>query len=239
MSENIDIEDVYARTKLLIGTDNINRLKNSKVCILGIGGVGSYTLESLARIGIGNIIIVDKDVVDITNINRQIIATTKNIGQIKVDIAKKRINDINPSINVIAKYIDINKDNIKDIITDDIDYVIDCIDDFDSKISVIEYCYNNIIKVISSMGMANKLNPLDIRVADINKTMQCKLAKKVRKRLKELNINKLKVVYSIEETKKINTDLIIDSKLGSVSFVPSTAGLILASEVIKDLTINI
>ena len=238
MNENINLEKIYDRTKLILGNDKFHKLKNVKIVILGIGGVGSYTLEALARVGIGNIVIVDKDIVDITNINRQLIATTKTIGLKKVDVAKERIKDINPNINVIEKYLTINKDNIKDIITEDVSYVIDCIDDFEAKIEAIEYCYTNNIKIISSMGMANKLNPLDIKVADINKTIQCKLAKKVRKRLKELNVNKLKVAYSIEETKKINKELIIDSNLGSVSFVPSVAGLIIASEVVKDLTIN-
>ena len=238
MSEDINIEDVYARTKLLLGNNKVNIIKNSKIVILGLGGVGSYTVEALARIGIGNITIVDKDVVDITNINRQLIATTKTIGQKKVDIAKSRINDINPNINVVEKYLNVDENNINQIINDDVDYVIDCIDDFDAKINVAQFCYKNKIKIISSMGMANKLNPLNIKVADINKTIQCKLAKKIRKKLKELHVNKLKVVYSVEETKEIHQDLIIDSRLGSVSFVPSVAGLIIASEVVKDLTID-
>ena len=231
-----NLEEIYVRTKLLIGKENFLKLNKANIVILGIGGVGGFVLESIARMGVGNITIVDKDIVDISNINRQIIATTKTIGLSKVDVAKKRINEINPSINVIEKCLNITEDNIKEIITEKIDYVIDSIDDFNAKISVIKYCKVNNIKIISSMGMANKLDPLRIKIADINKTTQCKLAKKVRKKLKELNIKKLKVIYSDEETIEIDKNIITDSKLGSISFVPSVAGLVIASEVFKDLT---
>ena len=236
--ENINVENIYARTKLLLGKEKLDKIKNSKVVILGLGGVGSYTLEALARIGIGNITIADKDIVDITNINRQLIATTKTIGLNKVDVAKKRVKEINPNIKITELLTKVSNENISNIIEDDVDYVIDCIDDFEAKIAVMKYCYDNNIKIISSMGMANKTNPLDIKVSDINKTIMCKLAKKVRKTLKTLNVKKLKVVYSVEETKQIDQTEKIDTILGSVSFVPSVAGLILASEVVKDLTIN-
>lgn len=234
MDSNVDLNNIYNRTEMLLGSDKLNVLKSSKVLLLGIGGVGSFVLEALARVGIMNITIVDKDIVDITNINRQIIATTKTIGMYKVNVAKERVLNINPNITVTDIKLNLNSENISNIIDDTYDYVIDCIDDFKAKISVIEYCYDNNIKIISSMGMANKLNPLNIKVSDIFKTSQCKLAKKVRKTLKELHIEKLKVVYSVEETKEILTTN-NDGILGSVSFVPSVAGLIIASEIVKDL----
>lgn len=230
----VDLSNIYNRTEMLIGKDNLNILNNANILILGIGGVGSYVLESLARVGIGNITIVDKDVIDVTNINRQIIATTSSVGLNKVDVAKDRVYDINSNIKLKTLKEKISVDNIDKIISNEFNYVIDCIDDFKAKIEVIKYCYDNDIKIISCMGMANKLNPLDIRVDDINKTTQCKLAKKVRKELKSLNVSKLKVVYSVENTRELLVDN-DESILGSVSFVPSTAGLVIASEVIKDI----
>lgn len=227
---SLNIDDIYQRTKLVIGNEALEKLKKSKVCICGIGGVGSYTLEALARIGIGNITIIDKDKVDITNINRQIIAAVNNVDKPKVICAKERINEINPNIKVEGLEIFIDEENIKEHIDGSYDYVVDAIDTINSKVSLIKHCYENNIKIISCMGMGNKMNPLDIKVADIYKTSVCPLAKIMRKRLKEDNIKKLKVVYS-EEIPIKNAEGI----LGSVSFVPSTAGLIIASEVVKDI----
>ena len=230
MSKDINIHDIYNRTEIVLGKENVEKIKSSKVCICGIGGVGSYSMEALARIGVGNITIIDKDKVDVTNINRQLIAMVDNVDKPKVNIAKERIKSINPSINVDTHEIFISKDNISEYIDNTYDYVIDAIDSVDSKVALIKYCYENGIKIISSMGMANRINPLDIRVADIYKTKMCPLAKIMRKRLKEINIKKLKVVYSEEEAIKTNTTV-----LGSISFVPSVAGLVIASEVIKDI----
>ena len=205
-------------------------LKNANVCICGIGGVGSYTLEALARVGIGNITIIDKDDVDITNINRQLIATVETVGKAKVEEAKKRINDINPSIKISSIKEFITPDNVSEYINQNYDYVIDAIDSVESKIAIIKICKEKNIKVISSMGMANRIDPLKIKIADIFKTEVCPLAKVVRKRLRQEGIKQVKVVYSAEEAIKP-----LSKELGSVSYVPSVAGLVIASEVVKDL----
>jgi len=227
---NLNIDDIYQRTKLVIGSEALEKLKKSKVCICGIGGVGSYVIEALARIGIGNIIVIDKDKVDVTNINRQIIATVNNVDKPKVICAENKIKEINPNIKVEVVETFINEENIKESIDSSFDYVIDAIDTINSKVSLIKYCYESNINIISCMGMGNKMNPLDIKVADIYKTSVCPLAKIMRKRLKEENVKKLKVVYSEEIPIKNNEGI-----LGSVSFVPSVAGLIIASEVVKDI----
>ena len=224
------MEEIYQRTELLLGKENLTKIKNSNVCIVGIGGVGSYTLEALARVGVGRITIIDKDIIDVTNINRQLIATSENIGKIKVDEAKKRINSINPKIEITAFQTFIDENNIDEYITNRFDYVVDAVDSVNAKIAIIKKCKELGIKVISCMGTANKLEPLSLKIADISKTEVCPLAKVVRKKLKEEKINKVKVLYSTELPKKNNSKI-----LGSVSFVPSTAGLIIASEVVKDL----
>ena len=224
------MEEIYNRTRLVIGDEKLQRIKNANVCICGIGGVGSYTLEAIARIGVGKITIIDKDDVDITNINRQLIATVDNVGKAKVEEAKKRITSINPNIQITAIKDNIDAINISKYITQDLEYVIDAIDSVDSKIAIIKECKKKNIKIISSMGMANRLDPLQIKVADISKTEVCPLAKVVRKRLKDEGIGKVKVVFSTENVIKTAS-----KELGSVSFVPSTAGLIIASEVIKDI----
>lgn len=226
----MNLEDIYQRTELLLGKEKLELLKNAKVCVFGVGGVGSYVVEALARIGVGNIVIVDKDVVDVTNINRQLIALSTNVGLPKVDVCKKRISEINPSICVTAINSFVDKSNVRDYITEDLDYVVDAIDTVESKIDIIKRCKELNVKIISSMGMANRLDPLKLKVQDISKTEVCPLAKVVRKRLKEERISKVKVIYSTETAIKTNS-----KTLGSVSFVPSVAGLVIASEVVKDL----
>lgn len=228
----MELENIYSRTEIVLGNQAIEKLKNANVCICGIGGVGSYALEALARIGIGNITIIDKDIVDVTNINRQIIATVDTVGNSKVDVALKRINSINPDINVHPIQVFVDENNVNEYITDKFDYVIDAIDSVDSKVALIKRCKEINVPVISSMGTANKLDPLKLKVTDISKTEMCPLAKIVRKRLRAEGIEKVKVVYSTEEAVKTNTNI-----LGSVSYVPSVAGLIIASEVVKDMTI--
>lgn len=225
----MELEEIYSRTKLVIGKESLDKIKNARVAICGIGGVGSYVMEALARIGIGHITVIDKDNVDMSNINRQIIADVESVGKPKAILAKERINKINPNIEVkeIVEYID--SSNIGEYLSDT-NYIIDAIDTIESKLAIISYAKQNNIKVISSMGMANKLNPLDIRVEDISKTEMCPLAKIMRRRLKEMKISKVKVVYSVEAPIKNNTGI-----LGSVSFVPSVAGLIIASEIVKDI----
>ena len=218
---SLNIEDIYQRTKLVIGDEAVEKLMKSKVCICGIGGVGSYVMEALARVVIGNITVIDKDKVDVT---------VGNVDKPKAICAKERINEINSNIKVDCIEAFIDEENIKEYIDSSYDFVIDAIDTVNSKVSLIKHCYENNIKIISCMGMGNKLNPLDINVADIYKTSVCPLAKIMRKRLKEENVKKLKVVYSEEVPIKNNEGI-----LGSVSFVPSTAGLIIASEVVKDI----
>ncbi|MEG1705198.1 MAG: tRNA threonylcarbamoyladenosine dehydratase [Clostridia bacterium] len=187
---------IYQRTEIMLG--DITKLKNSHVCICGIGGVGSYAVEALARIGIGMISIIDKDIVDITNINRQIIALHSTVGLDKVKVQMDRIKDINPNTKVNSIKVELNEDNIGNYITTDMDYVVDCVDNVEAKVGLIKFCNNNSIKLISCMGMAKKVNPLDIKVEDIYNTKMCPLAKIIRKRLKSLNILKQKVVFSVE-----------------------------------------
>jgi len=223
----------YDRTEILIGKENIEKLNNSKVAVFGVGGVGSYSVEALVRAGVGEITIIDADNVDETNINRQLLATRDVIGEAKVDVLEKRIFSINPEIKIHKIYDFYSPDNREKFFTHKYDYVVDAIDSISSKIDLIKYCYDNNIKIISSMGTANKLEPLKLKVADIKKTAVCPLAKIIRKKAKELGIEKLKVVYS--EELPIKND---NSTLGSISFVPSVAGLIIASEVVRDI-INI
>ena len=219
------------RTEILIGKENIIKLQNSSIAVFGVGGVGSFAVEALVRVGIGSITIIDADVVDITNLNRQLLATCDVIGQPKVDVLEKRILSINPEIKV-HKICDFYSAENRDKFFDQrYDYVVDAIDSLGSKIDLIKYCWDNDIKIISSMGTANKIEPLKLKVADIKKTSVCPLAKIIRKKAKELGIEKLKVVYS-EELPIKNPDT---NTLGSISFVPSVAGLIIASEVVRDI----
>ena len=222
----------FSRTELLIGKEGVKKLQTSKVAIFGIGGVGSYVVEGLARAGIGNFILVDKDVVDETNINRQIIATTKTIGMPKVEVAKQRILEINPNAKVDA-FVEFFMPNSKGIIDNSINYIIDCVDTVTAKIEIIMRAKNNNIPVISSMGTGNKLDPTRFEIADIYSTSICPLAKVMRKELRNRNIKHLKVVYSKEKPKLENN--IKKDVPGSISFVPSVAGLIIASEVVKDI----
>lgn len=226
-------DSIYNRTEIVIGKNNMEKLKSKRILICGIGGVGSCVLEAIARVGVLNITIVDKDVIDITNINRQIIATNSTVGNDKVDVARARVLDINKEANVIAIKDNITQSNISDIINGkDIDYVVDAVDNIEAKLAIISECQKNNIMCISCMGMGNKLNPLDIRVTDIYSTNTCPLAKIMRKKLKEIGVKSQKVVFSTEIPieKKVET-----KTLGSVSFVPSVAGLVIASEVVKDL----
>lgn len=225
------MDDMYNRTRLLLGDENVRKLQQKKVVICGIGGVGSYCLEALARVGVGNLVLVDKDVVDVTNINRQIIALNSTIGMDKVEAAKKRVLDINPNCNINTIKQNITKENISDILRDnDFDYVVDCVDNIEAKLSIILYCYKNNIKSISSMGMANKTDPSKISISDIYKTNTCPLARIIRKKLKEMGVKKQKVVFSTQDPKKNEQNI-----LGSVSYVPPVAGLFIASEVVNDI----
>ncbi len=221
----------YDRTEILIGKENIAKLANSHVAVFGVGGVGSYAVEAIVRAGVGEITIIDADNVDETNINRQLLATRDVIGQAKVDVLEKRILSINPEIKIHKIYDFYSPESREKFFEPKYDYVVDAIDSLTSKIDLIKFCYDKNIKIISSMGTANKIEPLKLRVSDIAKTSVCPLAKIIRKKAKELGIKKLKVVYSEElPIKNENTNV-----LGSISFVPSVAGLIIASEVIRDI----
>lgn len=232
----------FSRTELLIGEEGVQKLQNAKVAIFGIGGVGSYVVEGLARAGIGNFILVDNDKVDASNINRQIIATHKTIGRPKVEVSKERILDINPNANVEI-YQEFFMPNSEEILDDTINYVVDAVDTITAKIELVVRANKLNIPIISCMGTGNKLDPTKFEVTDIYKTNICPLAKVMRKELKSKGIEKLKVVYSKEEPIKPNCkpeEIKKDNSNkkqipGSISFVPSVAGLIIAGEVIKDI----
>ena len=224
----------FSRTELLIGKDGIKKLQNSKVAIFGIGGVGSFVVEALIRAGVENFIIVDKDVVDVTNINRQIIATHKTIGRSKVEVAKERMLEINPNAK-IEIYQEFFTSESKRIIDESVDYIVDAVDNVTAKIELVVRANDLDIPIISSMGTGNKLDPTRFEVADIYSTSMCPLAKVMRKELKARNIKKLKVVYSKEEPIKIAENKEKQNTPASISFVPSVAGLIIAGEVIKDI----
>lgn len=229
------MQDQFSRTELLIGKEKIEKLKNSKVAIFGLGGVGSYVLEGLVRAGIGNFILVDKDEVDITNLNRQIIATRKTIGKPKVEVAKERILEINPEANVEI-YQEFFMPETKGILDESIDYIVDAVDTVTAKIELVVRANKLNIPIISSMGTGNKLDPTRFEVTDIYKTSICPLAKVMRKELKTRGIKELKVVYSKEEPIKIQAYNEVRKQVpASISFVPSVAGLIIAGEVIKDI----
>lgn len=234
----MEMEDRFSRTEMLIGTDGLEKLRNAKVAVFGIGGVGSYVCEGLARGGVGDFILVDFDKVDESNINRQIIAMENTIGKYKVDLMKERILQINPDAKVEA-YREFYSDSKSDIITEDLSYVVDCVDTVMAKIAIICRCNELDVPIISAMGAGNKLDPTMFEVADIFDTSVCPLARIIRKDLKKRNIEKLKVVYSKEQPINTNDCEINqnrkDKVKGSVSFVPSVAGLILAGEVIKDI----
>ena len=226
------------RTEMLIGKENVKKLQNSHIVVFGLGGVGSYVVEGLVRAGIGYISIIDKDIVDVTNINRQIIADTETVGRAKVDLEEERILKINPNAHVYKIKEFVNKDNLEEIIEKiimlqnivTINYVVDAIDTISSKLEIIKYCNEHNIKIISCMGTGNKLDASKFEITDISKTSVCPLAKIIRKELKKLNIPHLKVLYSNEEPIKTNT-----ASPASISFVPSVAGLLIAGEVVKDV----
>lgn len=232
--------DNFNREIMLIGQDNFNKLKESHIIVFGLGGVGGYAVEMLARLGVGKIDIVDNDTVSNTNLNRQIIALNSTIGKYKTDLFEERIKEINKDC-IVTKYTMFYDENTKDKIDlSKYDYVIDAIDSVKSKLELIIYCINNNIKIVSSMGMGNRIDPSLVKITDISKTEYDPLSKIVRKKLRENKINHLKVVYSSERPINIIYDINAEKKgsnyaPGSISLVPSTAGIMLASEVFKDL----
>lgn len=227
----------FSRTAMVIGEEALEKLSSSRIAIFGIGGVGGYTLEALARSGVGAFDLIDNDTVNITNINRQIIALHNTVGQYKVDVAKERILSINPAAKVNVHKIFYLPENVSAIDFAKYSYVVDCVDTVTAKLEIIERAKNANVPVISCMGTGNKLDPTLFEVSDVYKTSVCPLAKVMRRELRKRNINSLKVVYSKEEPIKPSQqeDLMKRSVPGSISFVPSVAGLIIAGEVIKDL----
>lgn len=222
----------FSRTELLIGAEGLEKLKNSTVAVFGIGGVGSFAAEALARSGVYGIVLIDDDYICLTNINRQIHALHSTVGQSKVETMKARILDINPKAEVTIYRESYSSENAEKLLSDDYDYVIDAIDTVGSKLDLIEKCKKYNIPIMSSMGMGNKLDPTKLEVSDIYDTSVCSLAKVMRKQLRKRGIKDLKVIYSKECVMETGE---LSHFLGSVPFVPSVAGLIMASEVVCDL----
>ncbi len=247
------LQHSLSRTELLIGKDGLNKLKGSKIIVFGVGGVGSFTVEALVRAGVGTIVLVDDDTICLTNLNRQIHATYDTVGKVKVEAMKDRVLSINKACNVITHQVFVTKENIPEIITDDVDYVVDAIDTVSAKIALVECCNEKGIKIICSMGTGNKFDPTQFKVADIYDTKVCPLAKVMRHELRKREIKSLKVVYSEEMPTKPKQDDVVTCKTGcvctggtkkcaikrqipgSISFVPPVAGIIIGGEVIKDL----
>ena len=228
------METVYDRTRLLIGEKGIDSLKKGAVIIFGLGGVGGMAVEALARAGVGSITIVDFDTINITNINRQIIALHSNIGQFKTDVMAQRIADINPEIQVTAMSKRITGENLRDIVLQDYNFIIDAIDDVPAKIALIEKAYEINVPIISSMGTGDKIDPQCLSIQEIRNTNTCPLAKVIRGKLRKVGIENLSVVCSSEKPKReIPREVCKDTS--SISFVPTAAGLLLAKHVIVSL----
>lgn len=235
------MSDRFSRTKILLGDEAIERLECARVAVFGVGGVGGYVVEALARSGVGAIDVIDNDTVSLTNLNRQIIALESTVGRDKVDVVKERILEINPKCKVTAHncfYLPETEGNFD---FSQYSYVVDAVDTVTAKISIVMKAKEAGVPVISSMGAGNKLNPTAFEVADIYKTSVCPLAKVMRHEMKKRGVKKLKVVYSKEVPIKPAGDYVEEncSKRaipGSVAFVPSVVGLIIAAEVVKDLT---
>lgn len=245
----------FSRTELLFGREAMDILENSRVAVFGVGGVGGYTVEALARSGVGQIDLIDDDKVCLTNLNRQIIATRKTMGQYKVDVMKERILDINPNAVVNVHKCFFLPETKDEFHFKEYSYVVDAVDTVTAKIELVLQSQEAGVPIISSMGAGNKLNPTEFEVADIYKTSVCPLAKVMRRELKKRNVKSLKVVYSKEKPVRPIDDMAISCRTncvcppdtghkcterrdipGSNAFVPSVVGLIIASEVIKDLT---
>lgn len=248
------MQHAFSRTELLIGSEGLETLKNSRVAIFGIGGVGSYTVEALARAGVGHFLLVDDDCVCLTNLNRQIHATRRTIGLPKVEVMKERILDINPDAEVETAQTFVMPDNAESLVRDDLDYLVDAIDTVTAKIDLLVRAKAKGIPVISCMGAGNKLKPGMLEVEDLKKTTVCPLARVMRRELRLRGITSVKVVYSKEEPRKPRAEECGDCSTGcvcppgstrsctvknqipgSISFVPSVAGLLIAGEVVNDL----
>ena len=244
----------FARTELLLGKEAMEKLKNSRVAVFGVGGVGGYVCEALVRSGVGAFDLIDDDKVCLTNLNRQIIATRKTVGRYKTEVMKERILEINPDADVRLHQCFFLLENSADFPFEEYDYVVDAVDTVTAKIELVMKCQEMNVPIISSMGAGNKLDASRFQVADIYKTKVCPLAKVMRRELKKRGVKKLKVVYSEEQPTRPIEDMAISCRTncicppgaehkcterrdipGSVAFVPSVAGLIIAGEVVKDL----
>ena len=225
------------RTALIIGENGIEKLKKSHVLVIGVGGVGSFCVEGLIRAGLGSITLVDYAKVEESDFNRQLPGLISNLNKDKVEVVKERLLDINKELNIKAIKSVFNEESSGEIFSENYDYVVDAIDMVSSKIHLIELCKNKNIPIISSMGMGNKLDPTKIEVSDISKTHTCPLAKVMRKELRDRGIEYLKVVFSPEQPLKLKEKISNGHRIlpGSMSFMSSSGGMIMASQVIKDL----
>ncbi|MBQ9142059.1 MAG: tRNA threonylcarbamoyladenosine dehydratase [Lachnospiraceae bacterium] len=236
------MEEMFSRTAMLLGEESLEKLAKARVAVFGVGGVGGYVVEALVRAGVGAIAIVDNDTVCESNLNRQIIATRSALGQYKVDVMEARIKDINPSCQVEKYKCFYLPETAEEFDFKRYSYVVDAIDTVTGKIQLVLQAGEAGVPIISSMGTGNKLNPMELEIADIYKTSVCPLAKVMRRELKQRGVKSLKVLFSKEEPRKPCLQPETDTgdsprraTPGSVSFVPSVAGLIIASEVVKDL----
>ncbi|MDO4288353.1 MAG: tRNA threonylcarbamoyladenosine dehydratase [Eubacterium sp.] len=221
--------EIFDREVRMLGETALKRLKDARVILFGVGGVGSYVAEGLVRCGVGHLTLVDKDVVDITNINRQLIALHSTLGQVKVEAARARLLDINPEAEILALKKTLTPESLGEFHLETYDYVVDAIDMVTAKLALAVFCSKEKIPVIASMGTGNKLDPSKLQITDIYKTSVCPLAKVMRRELKARRVKKLKVICSSE------VPAVRCTPPGSVSFVPSVAGLMLAGEVVRDL----
>lgn len=230
------MESPFSRLELLLGTPALQRLASAKVAVFGVGGVGGYVCEALVRSGIGSFMLVDNDVVSMSNINRQIIATGRTVGQYKVDLMASRMRDINPAVQVDARKAFFSEENQGEFDLASCDYVVDAIDSVSSKVALILLAQSLGVRIISSMGAGNKLEANRFKVADIYATSVCPLARVMRQRLKKLGVRSLKVVYSDEPPVQLPAPADGGKVVpGSTAFVPPAAGLLIAGEVVKDL----
>lgn len=233
------MDERFSRTEMLIGKEAVDKLRNSRVAVFGVGGVGGYVCEALARSGVGTLDLIDRDVVSVSNINRQIIALTSTVGKPKAQAAADRARDINPDIKINVYNMFYNSETAGNFDFSVYDYVVDAVDTVSAKIELVLRSDEAGVPVISSMGAGNKLDPTKFEIADIYKTSVCPLARVMRRELKKRGIKKLTVVYSKEEP-HIPAERLTDPETGksvpaSIAFVPSAAGLIIASKVIRDI----
>ena len=236
----VDLREVFSRTEMLLGSEAMDRLSRARVAIFGVGGVGGYVAEALARSGVGSLELIDSDKVSQSNINRQIIATLDTVGRYKTEVMKERIMSINPTADVRLRNCFFLPENSEEFNFAEYDYVVDAVDTVTAKIALVMKANEAGVPIMSSMGAGNKLNPAMFEVADIYKTSVCPLAKVMRYELKKRGIKKLKVVYSKEMPIKQEPSQENGRKIApaSIAFVPSVAGLIIASEVVKDIANN-